>query len=230
MMVTTRDLGFRYQRDWILRHVDLNITEGAFIALVGPNGGGKTTLLKILMGFLKPTEGSLNVCTKAIAYVPQTLRFDKQFPISVLEVVLGGRLHALPWHGRFCRHDEELAREALAEVGLTELEKAPFGSLSGGQAQRTLIARALVSHPELLLLDEPTASVDIQAEADIYALLSSLRKKKTILMVTHDLKAAIERVDRVLLVRGHVTALSPQEVCEHYAVGLYHPPLIQVKK
>ena len=146
-----------------------------------------------------------------------------------MELVLSGRLRDLPWYGKFSHADKRAALEALEQVGLTAFQNNPFGTLSGGQAQRALIARALVSKPKLLLLDEPTASVDTQAEADIYHFLSQLRGKMTILMVTHDLRAAIDQVDRVLCVQGSIISLKPQEVCEHFALGLYHPPLIQIK-
>jgi zinc transport system ATP-binding protein len=114
-------------------------------------------------------------------------------------------------------------------VGLEDLGERAFGDLSGGQMQRALIARALASEPEILFLDEPTASVDAKAEDEIYKLLKSFSPKITIVMVTHDLKAAIELVDRVLCVQGNVVSLLPQQVCEHFALGLYHPPLIQLE-
>ncbi len=116
--------------------------------------------------------------------------------------------------------------KALDTVGLLDFKEESFGTLSGGQAQRALIARALVSEPKLLLLDEPTASVDSQAEADIYTLLQKLKGTMTILMVTHDLRAAIEQVEKVICVQGTVIPLEPQEVCKHFAYGLYHAPLI----
>jgi zinc transport system ATP-binding protein len=164
-------------------------------------------------------------CISQVAYVPQGLRFDRQFPISVMEVVLSGRLSRLPWYGLYSSADKKAAHEALDLVGMLPYSHCVFGNLSGGQAQRALIARALVSEPQLLLLDEPTASVDAQAETLIYSILKQLQKKMTILMVTHDLRAAIDIVDRVLCVQGGVLSLLPQEVCEHFALGLYHTPL-----
>jgi zinc transport system ATP-binding protein len=229
-------LSFSYPTTPVLKEVSFQINEGEFIGIIGPNGGGKTTLLKLIMGFLKPSSGKIEIFGKppqssrnVLAYVPQTLRFDRQFPISVMELVLSGRLSHLPWYGMFSQADKMAALEALEKVGLTEFQNKAFGTLSGGQAQRALIARALVSNPQLLLLDEPTASVDTQAEADIYNLLSQLRGNMTILMVTHDLRTAIDHVERVLCVQGSVISLKPQEVCEHFAIGLYHPPLIQMK-
>jgi zinc transport system ATP-binding protein len=165
-----------------------------------------------------------------LAYVPQSIKFDRAFPISVLEVVLSGLLSKLPWYGYFSKQNKLLALEAIEKVNLKEFCHEPFGTLSGGQAQRVLIARALVSNPHLLLLDEPTASVDNRAEADIYALLKELKGLMTILMVTHDLQAAIGQVERLLCVQGHVFSLQPEEVCEHFTVGLYHTPLLSNKQ
>jgi zinc transport system ATP-binding protein len=226
-------LNFSYQDFAVLQNVSINVKAGEFVGIIGPNGGGKTTLLKIIMGFLKPTSGKIqlfgasptNVLSK-ISYVPQTGRFDKEFPISVLEVVLLGRLSHLPWYGKFCKKDEEIALESLRKVGMLGFEKRSFGTLSGGQAQRVLIARALASNPQLLLLDEPTASVDSRAQSEIYALLEGLKGMMTIMMVTHDLSVAINIVQKVICVQNTVKTLNPQEVCEHFALGLYHAPLI----
>jgi zinc transport system ATP-binding protein len=237
-MIEFDQVSFSYQNTPVLNQVTFQVYPGEFVGLIGPNGGGKTTLLKLILGFLKPSRGILHVFGKIardgehtppnqIAYVPQSMRFDRDFPISVEEVVLSGLISHLPWYGQFRSSDRKRAKEALEETGLAHLSDHPFGTLSGGQAQRVLIARALVSQPQLLLLDEPTASVDSQAEADIYAILNKLKGKMTILMVTHDLLAAIEQVQRVLCVQGGVISLKPEEVCKHFAFGLYHMPLIQ---
>lgn len=235
-VVTLKNVYFSYQDALVLEDISFNINKGEFVGLIGPNGGGKTTLLKLIMGFLKPNSGSIKIfdeppaiASQQISYVPQSLRFDKQFPISVLELVLGGRLSHLPWYGKFSHADKQAALEALERVGLLEFQHRSFGNLSGGQAQRALIARALASEPRLLLLDEPTASVDTQAEADIYKILKSLQGQITILMVTHNLQAAIELVEKVICVQKTAAVLNPQQVCEHFALGLYHAPLINIK-
>lgn len=234
-IIQLEHLFFSYQSMPVLHDVSFTVEPGEFIGIIGPNGGGKTTLLKLILGFLKPSRGLIRVFgetpgisrqrTTPLAYVPQAMRFDREFPISVEEVVLAGLLTHLPWYGSFPKKDRQAAREALERVGLEKLWNAPFGTLSGGQAQRVLIARALVSNPQLLLLDEPTASVDSQAEADIYAILKQLKGEMTILMVTHDLRAAIDHVERILCVQGRIFSLKPAEVCEHFVFGLYHMPI-----
>lgn len=235
-IVRFENVFFSYPRSPVLQGISFQIEAGEFVGIIGPNGGGKTTLLKLMMGFLRPDSGTIEIfgespqySIKKLAYVPQTIRFDRQFPISVLELVLSGKLSNLPWYGIFSRADKKAAFHALEKVGLSDYYNRSFGTLSGGQAQRALIARALVSEPKLLLLDEPTASVDSQAEADIYKILNELHKDITIIMVTHDLRAAIDQVERVLCVQREVISLKPEEVCEHFAIGLYHPPLIQIK-
>lgn len=230
------NLYFRYQDAPVLSNVSFEIKQGEYVGIIGPNGGGKTTLLKLILGFLHPEKGSLEIlgasplkAQRSLAYVPQNMRFDRYFPITVLEVVLQGRLSHLTWWGSFKKEDQEIALESLHQIGLPHLASRPFGTLSGGQQQRVLIARALASRPHILLLDEPTASVDAEAEKEILALIKSLKTAMTILMVTHDLPTAIHQVDRVLLcAQGNVESYSPQEICEHYALGLYHPPLLKL--
>lgn len=235
-IIRFEDLCFSYQNSSVLDEVTFSVNPGEFIGIFGPNGGGKTTLLKLIMGFLKPSFGKIEIIGKLaqlarnqIAYVPQNLRFDRQFPISVFELVLSGRLSHLPWYGKFRQEDIQIAEQMIEKLNLKNVKSQSFGTLSGGQAQRALIARALVSEPEILLLDEPTAGVDSQAEEEIYKILSELKGKITILMVTHHLHTAINQVERVLLVRKNVISLKPEEVCEHFAIGLYHPPLIKLK-
>lgn len=232
-VVAIKNLSFAYPDISVLKEISFEVEPGQFIGIIGPNGGGKTTLLKLILGFLKPNTGSIQVfgqppiaARQSISYVPQQLRFDKQFPISVMELVLQGRLSHLSWYGYFSKGDKQIGLEALEKVGLADLQDRPFGSLSGGQAQRALIARALASQPRLLILDEPTASVDAKAESDIYEILKKLQGDITILIVTHNLQAAIELVEKVICVQHTAFMLNPQQVCEHYALGLYHAPLL----
>ncbi len=236
IVVSFENVNFSYPQTPVLQNVSFHIHAGECVGIIGPNGRGKTTLLKLLLGFLQP-QGVIRVFGKIsegtplsglpIAYVPQSIGFDKQFPISVEEVVLMGLLSQLPWYGKFSSAQKKKAKEILEKMDLAHLSNCPFGALSGGQAQRVLIARALVAEPLLLLLDEPTASIDREAEGQIFSTLRQLKGKVTILMVTHDLHVAIEEVDRVLCVQEKVVSLDPGQVCEHLGIGLYHKPLLQ---
>lgn len=229
LLISVNRLCFSYQRQPILTDVSFSIAPGQFVAVIGPNGGGKTTLLRLLLGFLKPGSGTLHLfCEKnklssstSISYVPQQLKLDRAFPVSVEEVVLTGLLSQLPWYGRFSTVQKQAATSALEWVGMQKWKNARFGQLSGGQAQRVLLARALVSKPELLLLDEPTASIDPEATEEIYRLLKELRGSMTIVMVTHDLKMVGPQVDRLLCVQQQVSELKPEQICNHLALGLY---------
>jgi zinc transport system ATP-binding protein len=232
--ITLDNVSFSYDNTPVLENVSLSIQEGDFVGIFGPNGGGKTTLLQLIMGFLSPTEGKVSLwnappekALSQIGYVPQIARFDKQFPITVEEVVLMGCLSQLSSWGTLKLQHRQLALEALKQVGMESFKDHSFGNLSGGQAQRVLIARALASKPKLLILDEPTASVDPEAEEAILQILTSLKKSITILMVTHDLQTIVQKVEKLLCVHRHIHLLSPSEVCEHFGLGLYHSPLIK---
>lgn len=223
------DLSFSYDDTPILSRISFHVDQGEFIGVIGPNGGGKSTLLKLILGFLTPTSGKLEVHDRNISYVPQNMKFDRHFPISCIEVVLQGCLKDLTWSGCFPKTAEEKAHSALEQVGLAAYACHPFGKLSGGQQQRVLIARALASQPKLLLLDEPTANLDAKSEKEIFEILKNLKQEMTILMVTHDLQTAIDQVDRILVVQRGVISYTPEQVCEHYALGLYHPPLVNLR-
>jgi zinc transport system ATP-binding protein len=230
--IEVENLSFAYNGAYVLDEINFFVKHGEFVGIFGPNGGGKTTLLSLLMGFLKPTKGLVRIFGRPphqtrdkIAWVPQNFHFDRHFPISVEEVVLGGRLAHLSWKGRFSNEDHSIVEEALEKVGMRAFLKVPFATLSGGQAQRTLIARALASFPTLLLLDEPTASVDYAAQTEIYRLLTSIKGEITIVMVTHDLNSAVEHVDTLFCIQKNIVSMSPEKVCEHFALGLYHAPL-----
>lgn len=229
---TIEHLFFHYDSTPVLEDVNVEIFQGEFVGIFGPNGGGKTTLLKLMMGLLRPQRGKMllfghppeEMC-HLVGYVPQAMRFDRDFPISALEVVMMGSLRKLSWWGTYSANAKRNALNALDRVGLAHKAKSSFGTLSGGEAQRVLIARAIVDQPSLLLLDEPTANVDAEAEQKIYAQLIDLNKTMTILMVTHDLQMIVDKVGKLLCVQRRVSCLQAKEVCEHFALGLYHTPL-----
>jgi zinc transport system ATP-binding protein len=222
-----------YKSEPVLQNASTTIAQNEFVGIIGPNGGGKTTFLKLLMGILKPSSGKITLLGKSpseskkeIAYVPQVFRVDRQFPLTVLELVLGGCFSKKLWWQSFDKEDREKALLALEKVGLLSFAKASFGSLSGGQAQRALIARALVSSPKILILDEPTANVDKQAEKEICTLLHELKNKCTIIMVTHDLKTVLTLIDYVLYIQRDITKIYKPQLCEHFTLGLYHSPYL----
>jgi zinc transport system ATP-binding protein len=202
-------VGFAYGGEEVLRAVDLTVPRGQFLAVIGPNGGGKTTLMKLLLGLLEPTHGTIEVLgappgaqRSRVAYVPQHTTLRPGFPVSVLEVVLMGVKRET--RKRFGHSPEDLSRamEAIARVGLAGREGRRFGELSGGQMQRALIARALVSGADLLLLDEPTANVDPQGSFCLYDFLCTLGDEQdlTILTVSHDLSILGSRIHAIACV------------------------------
>jgi zinc transport system ATP-binding protein len=208
--VSIRDLCFSYGGPAVLTDVRLDIWPLDSACIVGPNGGGKTTLVKLLLGLLEPDSGSIHVygelpaaARRRIGYVPQHARYDACFPVSVLEVVCMGRL-GRSFTGRHSKEDKSLAAEALVAVRLADLANRPFAALSGGQRQRVLIARALASGGDILILDEPTASLDRESEQHLLALLAELNKERIILMVTHEVGFSSTFFKRVICVNNHV--------------------------
>lgn len=225
MSIKIEDLSFSYTDLSVLKHVNLCIESGEFIGIMGPNGGGKTTLLKLIMGFLEPTRGEVFVNGK-VGYVPQVQKTDRDFPISVHELILLGVLSKTRAFGIYPQSVKDQANLLMDRLNLTKYKNVMFGRLSGGLAQRALLARALISDPDILLLDEPTANIDPISTKVIFEIIEELRDKKTILLITHDLNTIIERVGRVVCVKGQVTSFLPKDVCEHFAMGLYHSPLM----
>lgn len=200
----------------VLEDVSLCVDDGTFTAILGPNGGGKTTLLKAVLGLVPITRGSIRVLGRPvreldavrgrIGYVPQHLNLDAHFPATALDVVLMGAYAHAGLFRRVGRDWRERAREILGRVGMAERADRPFGRLSGGQRQRVLIARALVARPSLLLLDEPTTGVDMVGKSDLMALLAALRSEMglTILMVTHDVALVGSAADKVACLNRHL--------------------------
>jgi zinc transport system ATP-binding protein len=177
----------------VLENVTLSVGDGDFLGLVGPNGGGKTTLLRVILGLEKASAGIVRVFgglpgsfPGRIGYVPQRLFFDREFPISVRDLVLMGRLSKKKLFQHYNALDRTRVDEAISAAGLERLIERRIGDLSGGELQRALIARALAGEPELLLLDEPTASIDPQMKTTIYDLIEHLKERLTIVLVTHD--------------------------------------------
>lgn len=215
---------FGYQRSRpVLDGVDLCIHRGAFAAMIGPNGGGKSTLLRLFLGLLEPDAGKLRVLGRSprtarprVGYLPQHARTDPAFPMTVRDVVLMGRLGTTPRGD-----DADAVTESLASVGLAGFERRPFGALSGGERQRVLLARALAPRPEVLLLDEPAAHADTVAEKRFIDLLAVLNDRMTIVVVSHDLGFVTRHVREVVCVNRKVAVHPTQSVGDGVIRELY---------
>ncbi|WP_457593876.1 metal ABC transporter ATP-binding protein [Hydrogenimonas sp.] len=192
--VELRDVCFSYDKEKVLDHVSFTVEKGDFLAIIGPNGGGKSTLLKLMMGILEPSCGEVRLFGKpplqsgaAIGYVPQETGHNLDFPITVMDVVLMGVLRK---RNRVRRYDPAMKKkavEALARVNMQDFTHRRIAELSGGQRQRVLIARALCGDPDILMLDEPTASIDFGGQREIFELLEDLNRTMTVIVVSHDM-------------------------------------------
>ncbi len=225
-VIEARNISFAYPGGaLILDNIDWQVQAGEFVALVGPNGGGKSTLLKIILGLLKPQQGRVQLLGQAvekgrarIGYVPQFADFARDYPISVEETVLLGRLgKTRSWFG-YNPEDRRIAQRVMEDTYIAPLHAQRLGTLSGGQLQRVLIARALACEPEILLLDEPTANIDMRTEEDIFDLLKTFNQRMTIIVVSHDIGFISSYVHRV-------ACLNKTLVCHH--TDALHGELIQ---
>lgn len=213
-VIELRDVAFAYQGVPVLENVNLSVGQRQTVCMVGPNGGGKTTLMRLILGLLTPDRGEIRVfgqppqrVRRRIGYMPQHVRHDPLFPVTVMDIVLMGRLGRgglgglLGWYNRA---DRRAARDALEQVHLEDVARRPFALLSGGQRQRVLIARALCCEPELLLLDEPTANVDSLVEARLFEVLQQLNRRMTVVVVSHDMGFVSSLVESVICVNRQV--------------------------
>jgi len=233
-VVELKGVTFGYERVTVIEAADLVVPAGAFASIVGPNGGGKTTLLKLILGMLQPNQGIVRVFGEPpaqvrarIGYLPQVSRHDPLFPVTVMDVVLMGRLTARA-AGPYSRADRRAAERALVDVGLPDLRGRRLADLSGGERQRVLVARALCSDPEMLLLDEPTAGVDSPAEDRLMRLLVDLNRRMTILMVSHDLGFVAQIVRHVICVNRRVRVHATSDLTGEHIRELYGAPVRMV--
>ena len=210
-VVELEGVWFSFNGRTILRDVDLTVKRGDFMGMIGPNGGGKTTLIKLMLGLLRPVKGRIRIlgrpprkASHRVGYVPQNTHINPEFPISTLDVVLMGQLQPGSRRIRHSRQDRVVAHEALDKMGMSPYCHRRIGELSGGQRQRVFIARALVCEPEILLLDEPTAHIDTKGQTDLYQLLETLNQEMTILVVSHDLLLLSPHVKSVACVNSRV--------------------------
>jgi zinc transport system ATP-binding protein len=226
-VVLTEKVSFSYDGQPVLEDVNLRVNDKDFIWVVGPNGGGKTTLIKLLLGLLRPGSGTIKIFGRSpqevitrIGYMAQTVDLDWQYPLAVMDLALMGRLQNRSF-GLVSKQDRMVVDRVLTEVGLTDYARRSFSALSGGQRRKLLIARALASEPHLLILDEPTANLDRGATHDLYRLLEGLNQKLTVIMVSHDPTYVSEFVKRVICVNRHVHEHPTSKIDGEYLRHLY---------
>jgi zinc transport system ATP-binding protein len=228
--VEIKNVSLKFDNLSVLHDINLSIEENDFVAIIGPNGGGKSTLLKIILGLLTPDAGEVKVYGKKpndardlIGYLPQNVSFDPQFPINVFDTVLSGRYRGL-FKG-YLKKDKKAVLDALKDVGLLELKDRQISKLSGGQMQRVFIARAIVRHPKLLILDEPMSSIDPEMQNSFYALLSKLKNKMALILVSHDVGAVSSQVNKIACLNRKLFYHGPVEESAKGLEEVYQCPL-----
>lgn len=233
-VIVIENVSFSYNDEPVLEDVNLTISAREFVWIVGPNGGGKTTLVKIVLGLLRPRRGKVTVfgasasaSRRRIGYMPQHAQLDLRFPVTVMDVALMGRLTSGIRPGPYSGEDRDSAGRALELTGLAVTANRPLGELSGGQHRRLLIARALACEPELLLLDEPTANLDRRVERELYELLRKLNEHLTIVMVSHDPAFVSDFVKQVVCV-NHTVAVHPTSEMERLGMEEIFGPEIRL--
>ena len=200
VLIKIRDLSAGYDGRLVLRNVNLNIYERDFLGIIGPNGGGKTTLIKCILGLLKPSGGEIICRPLTMGYLPQYSSIDRKFPITVEEVILSGLSSKKSLTSRFTSEHREKALSVIARMGLEGMEKRAIGALSGGQLQRALLGRAIISDPEVVILDEPSTYIDKRFEARLYELLAEINKDCAIILVSHDIGTVLQQVKSIACV------------------------------
>ena len=208
-IIKIENLSAGYDRKTVLHDINLEISEKDFLGIIGPNGGGKTTLMKVILGLLKPSEGKITFYDNGmpveqleIGYLPQYNSIDKKFPISIYEVILSGLNKQKSLFSRFTKEHHERVKETISMMGLEGMENKPIGQLSGGQMQRALLGRAIVSNPKAIILDEPNTYIDKRFEARLYSLLEEINKQRAVILVSHDIGSVLQTVKSIACVYG----------------------------
>lgn len=228
-IIEFKKVSFSYDKEKVLEDINFQVNENDFIGIIGPNGGGKTTILKLILGLLKPDQGNILIKKKVvdkarpvIGYLPQYSKLDDKFPITVTQVIAMGTFRLNNLFPIISTTKKNRIREVLRELNIENLADRLYGNLSGGQKQRCLIARAIISNPEILILDEPTASVDPKSESDIYELLLNLNRKMTIILVSHDLGFVSSYIKRAFFVNKTLCSHKLDEVTyDHLTSDIY---------
>ena len=228
-IIELSDVSFAYtDKNYILEHINLEVHEGDYLGIIGPNGGGKTTLLKLIVGLLKPTKGIIHLSSFPIGYVPQKVtNFDMNFPITVREVVVQGRVAGRGLFKGFTDEDWKMVEKSLKTVDLLDYQNELIGNLSGGQQQRVFIARAIAGqHPHVIFLDEPTTGIDANSQKQFYAFLRKLNREMgmTLILVSHDVDIITNEVSHVAYVNQKLIYYGDPKffMQKHYLVH-HHP-------
>ncbi|RLB05088.1 MAG: ABC transporter [Deltaproteobacteria bacterium] len=223
---------FSYDSHVVLQDVSFSITDKDFLALIGPNGGGKTTLLKLCLGLLHPQKGTIRIygkepekMRKILGYVPQNPNPNPNFPVSVIDVVLMGRLSHVRLGRKYTKEDYNAAIEALDRVGMKDFRDSPIEKLSGGQKQRVFLARALAADPKILLLDEPTTGIDAPSQSMLFELLRELNSHMTIVLVTHDTIAISRYIKTVACVNQRLFLHEEGKITKEMLDATYQCPV-----
>jgi zinc transport system ATP-binding protein len=226
------DIWVRYDGLPVLEDISLSVREQDFIGIIGPNGGGKTTLLKVFLGLVEPSRGRVTVLGRtpqeargAVGYVPQHTELDHSFPISVWDVAMMGRLGRRGLLRRYTGEDRRAVEDALRQVDMLRHRDRQIGKLSGGERQRVYVARALATRPQILLLDEPTASVDTRVMGSIYEVLKELNRQVTIILVSHDIGVVSSYVKTIACLDRRLIYHESKEITPDMLEAAYHCPV-----
>ena len=225
-----------YGTNFVLKDVSLTIWKDDFLGIIGPNGGGKTTLLKIILGLMKPVSGVITfyengsrTSSLKIGYLPQINLIDKQFPISVYEVISSGLTGEKPRFRNFTAEQKDRINRLIVQIGLETFTQRAIGELSGGQLQRVLLARAIISYPQLLILDEPNTYVDKRFESQFYELLGEINKKTAVILVSHDIGTLLTMVKNVACVNEALYYHPGADMSDEWLDEMYACPVEVVK-
>lgn len=228
-------LSARYNEKTALHNVNICLYENDYLGIIGPNGGGKTTFVKCILGLKSDYSGKITFYRKGekvnnlkIGYLPQYTVIDKKFPISVKEVVLSGLNRGIPILGGFNREQKEKANIIIEQMGLSEFSDKNIGALSGGQIQRALLGRAIISNPELLILDEPSTYVDKYYEAKLYEIIEKINKKCTIILVSHDIGTVLQNVKSIACINETLEFHPDTNVSEDWLTQKFNCPIDMV--
>lgn len=213
-----------YDGKQVLKDINLTVYQDDYLGIIGPNGGGKTTLMRLILGLKKPAEGSIHFCGEgkdiSMGYLPQYNDLDKQFPISVYEVVLSGLSKSKSLFARYTKEHHQQVEETLERMQISDLKDRHIGALSGGQLQRVLLARAIVSKPDVVILDEPNTYIDRRFQKQMYEMLEQINKECAIIIVSHDIAEVLNNVKHVACVNHnlhyHDTTDMPKEKLEEH--------------